>query len=218
MSLLTIKDLSYQVDQQQILKNINLTVEENAWLTITGPSGGGKSTLLKIIASLLTPTSGSITYQNKDQEAYEKTTYRKEVSYCFQNPTLFGETVYDNLLFPFTIRALSYDALKVKKALQLVALTEDFLDKKITELSGGERQRVALLRNLLFLPKILLLDEVTVGLDSENKQIVHELLGKIHESGVTLIQITHDVEELANATHMVTIQEGGVLNESISGQ
>lgn len=218
MSLLTIKDLSYQVDQQQILKNINLTVEENAWLTITGPSGGGKSTLLKIIASLLTPTSGSITYQNKDQEAYEKTTYRKEVSYCFQNPTLFGETVYDNLLFPFTIRDLPYDALKVKKALQLVALTEGFLDKKITEISGGERQRVALLRNLLFLPKILLLDEVTVGLDSENKQIVHELLGKIHESGVTLIQITHDVEELANATHMVTIQEGGVLNESISGQ
>lgn len=214
MSFFTIKDLSYQVDEQQILNNINLCVDEHAWLTITGPSGSGKSTLLKIMASLLTPTSGSVIYQGKKQADYEITAYRKEVSYCFQNPTLFGETVYDNFLFPFTIRHLPYDPEKVKKGLTLVALTEDFVDKKITELSGGERQRVALLRNLLFLPKILLLDEVTVGLDSENKEIVHRLLEQIHQSGVTLIQITHDIEELAHATQMITLQEGGLLNES----
>lgn len=213
MSLLVIENLSYQVDAQQILKNIDLHVEEKEWVTLTGPSGSGKSTFLKLIASLLTPTSGSIIYQNKNQDIYEKTAYRKEVSYCFQNPTLFGETVYDNFLFPFTIRNLPYDALKVKKALHLVALTEDFIDKKIIELSGGERQRVALLRNLLFLPKILLLDEVTVGLDSENKQIVHNLLEKIHQSGVTFIQITHDADELDHATRTIVLQEGGLLNE-----
>lgn len=218
MTLLCINDLSYQVDTQKILSHINLQVQENDWLMITGPSGGGKSTLLKLIASLLTPTSGSIIYQNKNQKEYETTTYRKEVSYCFQNPTLFGETVYDNLLFPFTIRELPYDEVKVKHALQLVALTDDFITKKITELSGGERQRIALLRNLLFLPKLLLLDEVTVGLDSENKQIVHDLLEQVHQQGVTILQISHDTEELATATHTIFLQEGGLLNESTRRQ
>lgn len=211
MSLVVIKDLMYKVDAQQILKSIDLSIEENDWLTITGPSGSGKSTLMKLIASLLTPTSGEIIYQGKDQSEYEMTDYRKEVSYCFQNPTLFGETVYDNLLFPFTIRNLPYNDKKVKEALQMVALPESFIDKPVTELSGGERQRIALLRNLLFLPKILLLDEVTVGLDSKNKQIIHDLLEKIHQRGVTLIQISHDIEEITNAMRVVTIQEGVIL-------
>lgn len=211
MSLVVIKDLMYKVDAQQILKSIDLSIEENDWLTITGPSGSGKSTLMKLISSLLTPTSGEIIYQGKDQSEYEMTDYRKEVSYCFQNPTLFGETVYDNLLFPFTIRNLPYNDKKVKEALQMVALPESFIDKPVTELSGGERQRIALLRNLLFLPKILLLDEVTVGLDSKNKQIIHDLLEKIHQRGVTLIQISHDIEEITNAMRVVTIQEGVIL-------
>ena len=93
----------------------------------------------------------------------------------------------------------------------MVALPESFIDKPVTELSGGERQRIALLRNLLFLPKILLLDEVTVGLDSKNKQIIHDLLEKIHQRGVTLIQISHDIEEITNAMRVVTIQEGVIL-------
>ena len=95
-TLLTIHQLSYQVGKQPILSNVNLTVEEGDWLTIGGPSGSGKSSLLKLIASLQTPTSGAILYQGKAQDTYEITTYRQEVSYCFQNPTLFGETVYDN--------------------------------------------------------------------------------------------------------------------------
>ena len=214
-TLLTIHQLSYQVGKQPILSNVNLTVEEGDWLTIGGPSGSGKSSLLKLIASLQTPTSGAILYQGKAQDTYEITTYRQEVSYCFQNPTLFGETVYDNLLFPFTIRHLPFDQTKAEDALQLVALKPDFLSKNINDLSGGERQRVALLRNLLFLPKLLLLDEVTVGLDSENKQIVLDFLEKIHQKGVTLLQITHDESELAHSKKTIWIQNGGIVDERV---
>ena len=216
MNLFVLKQLSYQVGQQKILSNIDLTVEQGAWLTIVGPSGSGKSSLLKIMASLQTPTSGEILYQNKPQSSYEITTYRQEVSYCFQNPTLFGETVYDNLLFPFTVRNLPFDQKKAEEALKMVALSSDFLHKNVTELSGGERQRVALLRNLLFLPKVLLLDEVTVGLDSENKQIVLDLLSKIHQQGVTLLQITHDESELAYSQKTIWIQDGGIVDEPVS--
>lgn len=215
-SLLTIQQLSYQVGEQKILSNINLNVDAGDWLIISGPSGGGKSSLLKVIASLQTPTAGTIFYQGKAQDSYEVTTYRQDVSYCFQNPTLFGETVYDNLLFPFTVRHLPFDQTKVEECLKLVALKTDFLHKNINDLSGGERQRVALLRNLLFLPKILLLDEVTVGLDNENKQIVQNLLEKIHQQGVTLLQITHDDSELAQNKKIIWIQNGGIVDEPTS--
>ncbi len=88
-------------------------------------------------------------------------TYRQKVSYCFQQPTLFGETVYDNLLFPFTVRQEAFNQEKVVALLQQVKLPAAYLEKKIAELSGGERQRVALLRNIIFVPDVLLLDEVT---------------------------------------------------------
>ena len=91
--------------------------------------------------------------------------YRRASSYCFQQPTLFGETVADNLAFPYQIRKQVMDTKRVVTALNNVGLSERTLHQPIIELSGGERQRVALIRNILFLPKVLLLDEVTAGLD-----------------------------------------------------
>lgn len=90
MHLLEIKNLNYSVDGNTILKNINLSVNSGDFLTIIGPSGAGKSTLLKIVASLLTPTSGSIEYEGKDISQYSLLEYRRQVSYCFQQPSLFS--------------------------------------------------------------------------------------------------------------------------------
>ena len=105
--------------------------------------------ILKILSSLLSPTEGEIFYQEAPITTIPIETYRQKVSYCFQQPTLFGETVYDNLLFPFTVRQEAFNQEKVVALLQQVKLPAAYLEKKIAELSGGERQRVALLRNII---------------------------------------------------------------------
>lgn len=208
MALLELHSVRYQTDQRMILDQISLTIEQGAFLTISGPSGGGKSTLLRLIASLLTPTSGEILFQGKAQESYEYTEYRQQVSYCFQQPSLFGETVQDNLELPYIIRNLTPDQAQMLEYLQMVDLPKDYLDKNITELSGGERQRVALVRNILFLPQILLLDEVTAGLDEQTKTIIHRLIQQIHQKGCTILQVTHDEAEIQAAEKLMIIQGG----------
>ena len=109
MAILSLQNVGYKVDTNEILKNINLDVNKNEFITITGPSGGGKSTLLKIIATLLTATTGEIFFDGKNQDEYAITEYRQQVSYCFQQPSLFGETVFDNLSFPYEIRQKEFD-------------------------------------------------------------------------------------------------------------
>ena len=201
-NLLRAEGVSYQVNGRSILSDIDLSFETGSNTTIVGPSGSGKSTFLKILSSLLSPTEGEVFYQEAPITTIPIETYRQKVSYCFQQPTLFGETVYDNLLFPFTVRQEAFNQEKVPAA---------YLEKKIAELSGGERQRVALLRNIIFVPDVLLLDEVTTGLDEESKQIVNQLLNQLNkEQGVTLVRVTHDTEEIQQAQQVIRIVAGKV--------
>lgn len=217
MSILSLTDISYQVEQRQILNKVNLEVQAGDFLTLTGPSGGGKSTLLKIIASLISPSEGEIIFEGQNQRDYEITTYRQLVSYCFQQPSLFGQTVADNLQFPFVIRNEASSQVQIEQALTKVNLPTSYLNKNITELSGGEKQRVALLRNTMFLPKILLLDEVTVGLDARSIEIVHQFIKQLwREAGLTIIQITHNQAELSQAAKVLWLEEGSLSDVTTS--
>ncbi len=217
MSILSLTDISYQVEQRQILNKVNLEVQAGDFLTLTGPSGGGKSTLLKIIASLISPSDGEIIFEGQNQRDYEITTYRQLVSYCFQQPSLFGQTVADNLQFPFVIRNEASSQVQIEQALTKVNLPTNYLNKNITELSGGEKQRVALLRNTMFLPKILLLDEVTVGLDARSIEIVHQFIKQLwQEAGLTIIQITHNQAELSQAAKVLWLEEGSLSDVTTS--
>ncbi len=130
------------------------------------------------------------------------------MSYCFQQPSLFGRTVQDNLTFPYTIRQQPADPERLTAALATMSLPAAMLTKPITELSGGEKQRIALLRNLLFEPKLLLLDEVTTGLDAVTKDTVHQVIAEANARGVTVLSVTHDDRELAQATRTITIAAG----------
>ncbi len=135
--------------------------------------------------------------------------YRMQVSYCFQQPTLFGETVRDNFVFPYEVRKQAFQESHVLTLLEQVELPKSYLDKKITELSGGEKQRVALIRNVIFLPEVLLLDEVTAGLDEKSKRIVNQWLLRLNqEQNITLIRVTHDTEEITQSTVVKKIVAG----------
>lgn len=212
MKVFELKHVNLSVGQKNILKEINLSVEAGDWLTLVGPSGSGKSSILKLLSGLLSVSSGQILYQGRDLEHLDMPTYRREVSYCFQQPVLFGKTVYENLSFPFTIRQEAFDKHRVVAALSRVGLSEDFLDQAVADLSGGEKQRIALIRNLLFEPSVLLLDEISTGLDKATKTLVRDLIESYHRTGHTIIEVTHDQEEIAKAKHLMTVEKGALTN------
>ena len=173
--------------------------------------GSGKSTILKLIANLVSPSSGTIFYHGSEIQKLDPIKYRRQVMYCFQQPVLFGKTVKDNLSFPYQIRNKEVDLVRLDSLLKIVDLPAEFLNKEINSLSGGEKQRVALIRSIVFLPKVLLLDEVTTGLDEESKQIVNQLLNQLNkEQGVTLVRVTHDTEEIQQAQQVIRIVAGKV--------
>lgn len=168
---------------------------------------------MRILASMISPTSGKVLFQGDDIETLEPTQYRRKVSYAFQQPTLFGKTVRDNLMFPFEVRNQQFDESKVDQYLKMVNLESDYLDKSVNDVSGGEKQRIALLRNLLFQPEVLITDEVTAGLDAENKNIVHKMLNDFNQQGLTILRVTHDETEIDDSADTVTIKGGELVND-----
>lgn len=207
MDILSLKNISFK----NILTNISLSIPQNSFITLSGPSGSGKSTILKICARMLTQSTGELIFEGEDAAKIPVDKYRMQVSYCFQQPVLFENTVADNLDFPFEIRKTAIDRQHEIELLERVNLSAAYLEKPITDLSGGEKQRVALIRNLMFKPKILLLDEVTAGLDADNKKIVHMLISSYRKSVGTVIAVTHDTDELRQAEQIIRIEEGRII-------
>lgn len=204
-----LNNLGFEVDGQKILQDINLSVNEGDFLTIMGPSGSGKSTLLKLIGLQIDFTSGSILYKGKDIREYNPMDYRKEVSYFFQNAVLFGDTVRDNLAFPAEIREDEFDEARAIEGLEEVQLSASDLDKEINDLSGGERQRVALVRNLMYPPKVLLMDEVTSSLDKENREnILNYVTGLNEKYHTTILWVTHNQDEIDASDRLLKIVDG----------
>ena len=213
MKIFELDNLGFVSPEKMILEGISLSIKEGEHLTITGPSGSGKSSLLKLLAALVSPSSGQLFYQGQEMGDLDPVAYRREVSYCFQQPVLFGQTVRDNVAFPFEIRQIPFDQERVLTALARLNLGPEFLEKPIKDLSGGEKQRVALVRNLLFEPKVLLLDEVSSGLDEKTKILLRTFLNDLHQEGVTLIEVTHDQPEIEAAERLVTIVGGRLAHE-----
>ena len=102
--LLHLRDIGFRAGENIILQHVGFSLSPGEFKLITGPSGCGKSTLLKIVASLLSPTEGAILFEGEDIASLSPESYRQQVSYCVQTPVLFGDTVYDNLIFPWQIR------------------------------------------------------------------------------------------------------------------
>lgn len=204
--LLRLQDLSFSLNQQVLLKPTSLELHPGEFCLLTGPSGCGKSTLLKIVASLQDPTDGQVFFNGQNIAEIKPETYRQEVSYCFQTPTLFGKTVFDNLALPYQIRDKKIDKSAMTQWLSRVNLPTTLLDKNVQELSGGEKQRVSLLRNLQFMPKVLLLDEITSALDEENKQNVNAIIADlVRQQGLAVIWVTHDRNEIRHAQRVISL-------------
>lgn len=211
MNILSIKKVTYSSDNTEILKEISFDVKKGDCISLVGQSGSGKSTLLKICADLIPISSGSIYFKENCYKTYNPIELRKLISYCVQIPHLFGNTVYDNLEFPFKVRNEAVDENKLKQLLNRFNLNESYLEKDINSLSGGEKQRIALIRNLVYTPEILLLDEVTASLDKENTKIVEDYVQELNKDGVTVLWITHSEEQSKSIFNKrIVVSEGTV--------
>ena len=209
-AILRLDNVGFQADGVTILNEMSFQLRAGEFKLITRPSGCGKSTLLKIIASLLSPTAGSIFFAGKNINDLTPETYRQQVSYCAQTPALFGDSVYDNLVFPWQIRHQQPDPNALVADLLRFGLAENTLEKSINELSGGEKQRVSLIRNLQFLPQVLLLDEITSALDESNKKNVNEIIHRYTtEKNIAVLWVTHDSNEIAHADEVITLKPAG---------
>ena len=209
MKIIEVKNFSFRYanGNRNSLENVTLDVEEGTFNVLCGKSGCGKSTLLKIVASLISPTSGTLLFEGEDVSTLKPEIYRQQVSYCAQTPTLFGDTVYDNLIFPWQIRNQQPDPAIFLDFLERFALPDTILTKNIAELSGGEKQRISLIRNLQFMPKVLLLDEITSALDESNKHNVNEMIHRyVHEQNIAVLWVTHDKDEINHADKVITLQ------------
>lgn len=195
MSILNIDNLIFKDKDNIIIDDISLDINKGDCISIVGESGSGKSTFLRLLADLIPPYNGEIKYIGKNYLSYNPIELRRKISYCTQLPYLFGHTVKENLEFPFKIRNKEIDKKRIIELLNIFNLDEYYLSKDINSLSGGEKQRISLIRNLVFIPDILLLDEVTSALDVDNAIIVEKYMKKLNKSGVTIIWVTHNDEQ-----------------------
>lgn len=209
--IIEIDHLNIETDSLNIIEDFSLSLEKGEFVGIKGPSGSGKSTILKYMAQILNPNlkvSGHYQYQNKDIYDYEPTDIRKEITYCFQSPALFGQTVQDNLQFPFDIREKEFEENRAKEYLKDLGLSADYLTKEIDTLSGGEKQRVSLIRNLMIKPKVILLDEISSALDSGTRKIIWDWLDNyIKDTDISMILVTHLENEYDKTDRVIEIEK-----------
>ena len=222
-SILQTVDLkkSYKIGKLDVpaLRGVSLDVNEGEFVAIMGPSGCGKSTLLHLLGGLLSPTSGSIVIDGEDiakvSDAQRTDIRRRKIGFVFQRfnlfPTLSAE---GNLKLAEKIHTASgsKNSDRRREVLSLLKL-ENKMHHKPLELSGGEQQRVALARAIVNAPAIILADEPTGNLDTENSQIVLEMFKELNAKfNQTIIMITHNPEAAAACGRTIQMRDGHIVN------
>lgn len=211
--LLEIKHLYKSFDKLDILKDINLDVNEGDVVVIIGPSGSGKSTLLRCINKLETLTKGNILLDGKNID--DSLEFHKKIGMVFQSFNLFENlTVLDNItLAPIKTKALSeIDAVKRAKELLKMINLESKINEYPRSLSGGEKQRVAIVRSLIMSPEIMLFDEPTSALDPEMIGEVLSLM-KTLSSNMTMVIVTHELDFAKEIANRVIFMDDGMIVE-----
>ena len=210
------KDFRTKTVQTWALRDLDLTIEREEFLAITGPSGSGKSTLLQILGLLNVPTSGDYTFEDRRIQALsfdERSALRNaEIGFVFQSFNLLDEyTVLENVRLPLAYAAdqESRDPGWADELLERLGIAHR-KQHRPSELSGGEQQRVAIARGMMMRPKLLLLDEPTGNLDGEASESILELLTELRSSGVALVLVTHESDYARRADRVVALRDGQI--------
>ncbi len=219
MSVITLNGLKKSFGEREILKGIDLTVNQGEVISVIGSSGSGKSTMLRCINLLETPTEGDIFFYDKSVTGGEinLTEYRSKIVMVFQQFNLFNNmTVLDNCVKPQTIvlkrdkEAAKENALKYLKKVGMA----EYINARPSQLSGGQKQRVAIARALSMDPEVILFDEPTSALDPEMVGEVLDVMRDLAKEGLTMIVVTHEMAFARDVSERVIfIDEGKICEE-----
>ena len=205
-----VRDVNKSFGTTSVLRDVSLDVESGSLTALLGPSGGGKSTLLRVIAGLERPDTGTVRISGVD--ATRLAPQRRNVGFVFQHYAAFKHlTVFRNVAFGLEIRKRPRDEIRtrVMELLELVHL-EKLADRYPSQLSGGQRQRMALARALAVEPEVLLLDEPFGALDAQVRKELRAWLRRLHdEVHVTTVFVTHDQEEAIEVADTIVVLAGG---------
>ena len=227
MSILVLNHISKSFgkgdSQVDALRDIRFSVEEGEYVAIMGESGAGKSTLLNIIATLETATGGQIALNNQDLSKLkekEKAAFRRQhLGFVFQNFNLLDTfNNRDNIFLPLVLNKVSHK--EMEKRLEPLAKEleiEQLLDRYPYEISGGQKQRVAAARALITNPGLLLADEPTGALDSQNTKRLLALFDSVNKQGQTILMVTHSSQAASYANRTLFIKDGIIYHELYRG-
>lgn len=227
MDILKVSNLSKVYGSKVVsnaLKDISFNIEDGEFVGIMGPSGSGKTTLLNLISTIDKPTSGKISFGDKEPHKLKGDALalfrRRELGFVFQDYNLLDTlTIGENIVLPLTLEnvPIKEQNEKLKKVSKILGI-EDLLDKRTFEVSGGQAQRTAIARALINNPSIVLADEPTGNLDSKAARNVMELLEKINnEEKVTTMMVTHDPVAASYCHRILFIKDGVIYNEIYKG-
>ena len=204
--------------KDKVLKGLSLQVDEGEILGILGDNGAGKSTLLSILATLREAENGKIYYFGQDKENYSLQNLRKNIGYVPQEVALYsGESPYQNLETFARLHGLRGKELKnrVLRILESLELTKE-MNKPLSSLSGGMKRRTNFGVALIHQPKLLILDEPTVGIDFLSRKTILDALKDLAQKGHTIIYSTHALEEVQYACNRALIIEQGIIGRQLS--
>ena len=225
MSILQINDVQYTYQSKyqkvQALRGLTMSFEPGKLYALVGRSGSGKTTLLSLMAGLDLPTGGEIDFEGKPLSGLDRDLYRRDdVAVIYQSYNLLPLlTVEENVAFPLELKKLPREEIRktAQEKLRLVGLDEGYFKRLPAMLSGGEQQRVAVARALAAQARVILADEPTGNLDTDNASKVIELLRTLaHEQGVCVIVVTHDLS-IADRADAVFRLKDGQLDETTAG-
>ena len=211
------KHVVLRYTDKDILKDVNLRIENGEFMVLVGPSGSGKTTMIKMINRLLEPTDGNIYMDGKRIKDYDERELRLSTGYVLQAIALFPNlTVAENIALIPEMKGWGKErvASKTVELLEKVGLpASDYADRKPHELSGGEQQRIGIVRAIIAEPKILLMDEPFSALDAISRKQLQTLTKDLHnEFGMTTIFVTHDTDEaLKLGDRIAVLQEGEIV-------
>lgn len=214
MAQVQIKNIKKKFGNVEVLKEINLTINDKEFCVLLGPSGCGKTTLLRIVAGLEEPTEGEVWIGEKEVTNLEPKD--RDIAMVFQNYALYPHmTVYDNMSFGLKIRGYLKDEIdqRVNSAAEILGI-KNFLERLPKALSGGQRQRVAVGRAIVRKPKVFLFDEPLSNLDAKLRVEMRAELKKLHERlQATIIYVTHDQVEAMTLGDRIVVMKDGIIQQ-----
>lgn len=214
--MLTFTNVTYSYDetqQQAVLKQLSLTIHKGEYIAVVGANGSGKSTMLKLMCGLLLPTEGEVCVRGLSTQAPQHQREIKQgIGFVFQNPDnqFVTTNMLDEVAFGLENNCVPQADMypRIKEALERVGLWE-LRDVEPHALSGGQKQRLAIACSLALQPELLILDEATSMLDPQGKQEVLQLIKELHQQGLTIITVTHEMEELLLAEKVLVVEAAG---------